>query len=243
MPHLHFLAPRDAAGTIPAALVALAAVCLGPRSSSPPGSMPTQPQPDYIQYKLGRRYRAGHLAERRGSRPDAGDEAVLRQRLCDRPPPPSRPGTTSSSSTTRHHRRSPTDRTASRPTVTVLESTQQGEISGWYGCGSASPRSAPYAHLDLALPGELTGATVNGKPVNVADIPTHRRQPFHAALLRSASRRSAEVDLTLRGDGAITGTLADYSNGLPSSPSRHDCHAPTRRSLSPPRSTSGTRPP
>ena len=81
----------------------------------------------------------------------------------------------------------------------------------------ASPRSAPYAHLDLALPGELTGATVNGKPVNLADIPTHRRQRF-TLLYFGLPRGGVEVDLTLRGDGAITGTLADYSNGLPSLP-------------------------
>lgn len=34
----------------------------------------------------------------------------------------------------------------------------------------------------------------------------------------SALVATARVDLTLRGDGAITGTLADYSNGLPSLP-------------------------
>jgi hypothetical protein len=32
--------------------------------------------------------------------------------------------------------------------------------------------------LDLRLPGELTEATLNGRPVNVADIPTDRRQRF-----------------------------------------------------------------
>jgi hypothetical protein len=66
----------------------------------------------------------------------------------------------------------------------------------------------------LALPGELTGAIVNGKPVNVADIPIHRRQRF-TLLYFGLPPGGVEVDLTLRGDGAITGTLADYSNGLP----------------------------
>ena len=72
-------------------------------------------------------------------------------------------------------------------------------------------------HLDLALPGELTAATVNGKPVNVADMPTHRRQRF-TLLYFGVPRGGVEVVLTLRGDGAISGTLADYSNGLPAIP-------------------------
>jgi len=63
----------------------------------------------------------------------------------------------------------------------------------------------------------LTEASVNGKPVNVADIPIHRRQRF-TLLYFGLPRDGVDVDLSLRGDGAITGTLVDYSNGLPSLP-------------------------
>jgi len=63
----------------------------------------------------------------------------------------------------------------------------------------------------------LTGASVNGKPVNVADIPIHRRQRF-TLLYFGLPRDGVDVDLSLRGDGAITGTLVDYSNGLPPFP-------------------------
>ena len=106
--------------------------------------------------------------------------------------------------------------TLAAPTMTVLESRQQGD-QRTVRLRIASPRSAPYAHLDLALPGELTRAIVNGKPVNVTDIPTHRRQRF-TLLYFGLPRGGVELDLTLRGDGAITGTLVDYSNGLPSLP-------------------------
>ena len=44
-----------------------------------------------------------------------------------------------------------------------------------------------------------------------------------------------------RGDGAITGTLVDYSNGLPSIPGR--TVTPRPAGFIPPPSTSGTRPP
>ena len=163
--------------------------------------------------QLGRRYRAGHLAERREPSDDwtrqffANGYATGRATFS--------PGyyfeqqhdvITAAAP--------PTELPA--PTVTVLESRQQGD-QRMVRLQLASPRSAPYAHLDLALPGELTGATVNGNPVNVADIPTHRRQRF-TLLYFGLPRGGVEVDLTLRGDGAITGTLADYSNGLPSLP-------------------------
>ena len=50
MPHLHFLAPRRR-WTIPAALVALAAVCLGGQLIATRFDADT-PQPDYIQYGI-----------------------------------------------------------------------------------------------------------------------------------------------------------------------------------------------
>jgi hypothetical protein len=100
--------------------------------------------------------------------------------------------------------------------LTVLESRPQGDQQT-VRLKLASPRGAPYAHLDLALPGELTRATVSGKPVNVPDIPINRRQRF-TLLYFGLPRGGVEVDLSLRGDGAITGTLVDYSNGLPAIP-------------------------
>jgi hypothetical protein len=63
------------------------------------------------------------------------------------------------------------------PTLTVVENKQQVDIKT-VRLRVASPRGAPYAHLDLRLPGDLTEATVNGRPVTVADIPTNRRQRF-----------------------------------------------------------------
>jgi hypothetical protein len=211
VPHLHFLAPRRR-WTIPAALVALAAVCLGGQLIATRFDADT-PQPDYIQYSLDADTgQTSWLSA--GSRPDdwtrqffangyaAGRAAFSpgyyfeQQHDVITAPAPQ------------------VDLLA--PTLTVLESRQQGD-QRMVRLRIASPRNAPYAHLDLALPGELIGATVNGKPVNVADIPTHRRQRF-TLLYFGLPSGGVEVDLTLRGNGAITGTLVDYSNGLPSLP-------------------------
>ena len=102
------------------------------------------------------------------------------------------------------------------PTLTVVENKQQVDIKS-VRLRVASPRGAPYVHLDLRLPGELTEATVNGRPVTVADIPTNRRQRF-TLLYFGLPPQGAEVRLTIRGTGPITGTLVDYSNDLPKLP-------------------------
>jgi hypothetical protein len=102
------------------------------------------------------------------------------------------------------------------PTLTVVENKQQVDIKS-VRLRVASPRGAPYVHLDLRLPGELTEATVNGRPITVADIPTNRRQRF-TLLYFGLPPRGAEVSLTIRGTGPISGTLVDYSNDLPKLP-------------------------
>jgi hypothetical protein len=211
VPHLHFLAPRRR-WTIPAALVALAAVCLGAQLIATRFDADT-PEPDYIQYSLDADTgQAIWLSA--GSRPDDWTRQFFATGYAT--------GRATFSPGYYFEQQHDVITAAApqtelpAPTVTVLESTQQGD-QRMVRLRLASPRSAPYAHLDLALPGELTGATVNGKPVNVADIPTHRRQRF-TLLYFGLPRGGVEVDLTLRGDGAITGTLADYSNGLPSLP-------------------------
>ncbi|HEX6760491.1 MAG TPA: hypothetical protein VF086_19105 [Propionibacteriaceae bacterium] len=101
------------------------------------------------------------------------------------------------------------------PTLTVLESSQQGDQRTellWI----ASSRSAPYVHLDLALPGELTAARVNGRPVNVADMPTHRRQRF-TLLYFGVPLGGVEVVLTLRATVQLQGLSSITQTGcLPS---------------------------
>jgi hypothetical protein len=211
VPHLHFLAPRRR-WTIPAALVALAAVCLGGQLIATRFDADT-PQPDYIQYSLDADTgKATWLSA--GSRPDDWTRQFFANGYA----------TGSATFSPGYYFEQQHDVITApaaqvelpAPTLTVLESRQQ-EDQRIVRLRIASPRSAPYAHLDLALPGELTGAIVNGKPVNVADIPSHRRQRF-TLLYFGLPRGGVEVDLTLRGSGAMTGTLADYSNGLPSIP-------------------------
>jgi hypothetical protein len=212
VPQLHFLAPRRR-WTIPAALIALAAVCLGGQLIATRFDADT-PRPDHIQYSLDADSgEATWLSA--GSRPDdwtrqfftngyATERAIFS------------PGYYFDQQHDVMTAAAPQVELPS-PTLTVLESRPQGEDQQTVRLKLASPRSAPYAHLDLTLPGELTAATVNGKPVNVADIPINRRQRF-TLLYFGLPRGGVDVDLTLRGSGAMTGTLTDYSNGLPSLP-------------------------
>ena len=58
---------------------------------------------------------------------------------------------------------------------------------------------------------------MNGKAVNVSDIPTNRRRRF-TLLYFGLPPHGAEVRLTIRGTGPVTGTLVDYSNDLPKLP-------------------------
>jgi hypothetical protein len=211
MPHLHFLAPRRR-WRIPASLAALAAVCLGGQLIASRFDADT-PRPDYVQYSLNADTgQASWLSA--GSRPDdwtrqffANGYAIGRATFS--------PGYYFEQQHDVITAPAPQVQLPA-PTLTVLDSKQQGD-QRMVRLRIASPRSASYAHLDLALPGELTEATVNGKPVNIADIPTHRRQRF-TLLYFGLPRGGVEVDLILRGSGAMTGTLADYSNGLPSIP-------------------------
>jgi hypothetical protein len=81
----------------------------------------------------------------------------------------------------------------------------------------SSPRGATYAHLDLRLPGDLKAATVNGKQVNVADMPAVGRDRF-TLLYFGLPPRGVAVTLTVKASGPLTGTVTDYSNGLPTIP-------------------------
>jgi hypothetical protein len=69
-----------------------------------------------------------------------------------------------------------------------------------FGDNLAHP-AAPYAHLDLQLPGELLTAAVYGVPVNAAEIPPNRRQRFSSGL----PARGAEI---MR--GSLQDLLAEY---------------------------------
>jgi hypothetical protein len=211
VPHLHFLAPRRR-WTMPVALVALAAMCLGGQLIATRFDADT-PQPDYIQYSLDADTgQAAWLSA--ASRPDGWTRQFFASGYAM-----GRVAFSPGYYFEQQHEviTAPAPQVElPAPTLTVLDSRQQGD-QRMVRLRIASPRNAPYAHLDLALPGELTEATVNGRPVNIADIPTHRRQRF-TLLYFGLPPGGVEVDLTLRGTGAMTGTLADYSNGLPSLP-------------------------
>jgi hypothetical protein len=83
-----------------------------------------------------------------------------------------------------------------------------------------SPTTAHVAttarQLDLRLPDELTEATVNGRPVNVADIPTNRRQRFTLLYFGLPTGCRGEADHPRH--RTHQRTLVDYSNDLPKLP-------------------------
>jgi len=76
----------------------------------------------------------------------------------------------------------------------------------------ASPRGAPTAHLDLDLPGELVAATVGGQAVKVDEGSQRREFPVAAYNLGT---NGIQITLSVRSTDPITGTLTDFSNGLP----------------------------
>jgi hypothetical protein len=67
-------------------------------------------------------------------------------------------------------------------------------------------------HLDLDLPGELVALTVDGRRVEVDPGSAQRRLPLAAY---NPGPRGMEIALSLSSTEPITGTLTDYSNGLP----------------------------
>jgi hypothetical protein len=172
VPHLHFLAAQRR-WTMPAALAALAAMCFGGQLIATRFDADT-PQPDYIEYSLDADTgQASWLSA--GSRPDGWTRQFFTNGYAT-----GRLAFSPGYFFEQQHDviTAPAPQVElPAPTLTVLESRQQGD-QRTVRLKIASPRSAPYAHLDLALPGELTGAMVNGRPVNVADIPTHRRRRF-----------------------------------------------------------------
>jgi hypothetical protein len=211
LPHLHFLGGRRP-WTVPVALVVLAGVFLGTELITTRFDA-DKPLPDFVQYTLNADTgQASWLSA--GDQPD-GWTAQFFHDGCTTTTAAFSPGYY-------FEQQRPVITTAAPmielppPTLTVVENKQQADIKT-VRLRVASPRRAPYAHLDLRLPGDLTEATVNGRPVNVADIPASRRQRF-TLLYFGLPAEGAEVSLTIRGTGPITGTLVDYSNDLPKLP-------------------------
>jgi hypothetical protein len=208
LPHLHFLSGRRH-WTVPAALVALAGVFLGTELITTRFDADT-PLPDFVQYTLNADTgQASWLSP--GEQPDGWTAQFF---------PDGYTKTTAAFSPGYYFEQQRPVITAPAPmielpppTLTAVQNKQQADIKT-LRLHVESPRRAPYAHLDLRLPGELTEATVNGRPVNVADMPANRRQRF-TLLYFGLPPKGVEVSLTIRGTGSITGTLVDYSNDLP----------------------------
>jgi len=79
----------------------------------------------------------------------------------------------------------------------------------------ASSRGAAMVHADLDLPGGLVAAVVDGDAVPVDEDAALRRFPI---AVYNPGDEGVEVTLSVRGSGPITGTLTDFTNGLPAIP-------------------------
>jgi Peptidase family M28 len=211
LPHLHFLGGRRR-WMVPVALVVLAGVFLGIELATTRFDADS-PRPNFVQYTLNADTgQASWLSS--GEQPDAWTAQFF----------PDGYTTTTAAFSPGYYfeQQRPVITAPARgiklpaPTLSVVENKPQADIKK-VRLRVASPRGAPYAHLDLRLPGDLTKATVNGRPVNIPDIPANRRQRF-TLLYFGLPAEGSEVSLTIRGTGPITGTLVDYSNDLPNLP-------------------------
>jgi hypothetical protein len=165
LPYLHFLGGRRR-WTVPVALVVLAAVFLGTELITTRFDADST-RPNFVQYTLNADTgQASWLSA--GEQPDAWTAQFFADGYTK---------TTAAFSPGYYFEQQRPVITAPAPgiklptpTLTLVENKQQADIKT-VRLRVASPRGAPYVHLDLRLPGDLIEATVNGRPITVADIP------------------------------------------------------------------------
>jgi hypothetical protein len=206
VPHLRLLTGRRL-WVAPAVLATLAATCLGGVQLSS-GYDAGQPRPDYVQYTLDADSgTAAWLSAGKGT--DAWTEQFFRAGY-----------------TTGHRAFSPGyffDQefdvieapapavNLPAPELAVINDTKTNGVRTLQ-LRLTSPRGAPAAHLDLTLPGDLVAATVGGQTIKVDETTSQRRFPLAAY---NIGTQGMEISISVRGSGLITGTFADFTNGLP----------------------------
>ena len=101
------------------------------------------------------------------------------------------------------------------PDARVLADTVTGE-QRHLRLQLVSPRQAPYLEVQLDAPGEITSATLDGQPMDLAPLPgDHSRLRFTYAGLPSAG---VELSLVVQAVGPVKVWLRDGSTGLPTIP-------------------------
>jgi hypothetical protein len=191
----------------PAALTALAVLCaIGVQLST--GYGPSRPRPDYIQYTLDADTgRATWLSAGTGT--DGWTEQFFDHGYTQRRDAFS-PGYYFGQSFDVIEAPAPRVNLAA-PRLSVLDDTTTDGLRT-LRLRLTSARAAPMAHLDLALPGDLVAATVGGQTVKLDPNTPQRRLPIAAYNLGDDG---IELSISVRATATITGTLTDYSNGLP----------------------------
>jgi len=97
------------------------------------------------------------------------------------------------------------------PQLTVLDETTADGVRT-VRLLLTSPRGAPTAHVDLTLPGDLLAADVGGEVIKVDAGASQRRLPLAAYNLGD---EGIELSISVDSTADITGTVTDFSNGLP----------------------------
>jgi hypothetical protein len=102
------------------------------------------------------------------------------------------------------------------PHLEVLGDTIQGELRT-LRLRLLSLRGAPYAQLQMALPGEFVAASVDGKMLDLAQVTAEQRRRF-VLMFYNLPQDGVEIMLSVRSAEAIRAILTDYSNDLPNIP-------------------------
>jgi hypothetical protein len=104
------------------------------------------------------------------------------------------------------------------PDVTVLDDRTADGVRT-LRLRATSPRGAPNLYLDVRAPGEVTSATLDGKPLDLSYWPADRRTQFRVAY-HAIPPEGIEVGLTFpaAAEGPVSIRVEDRSNGLPEPP-------------------------
>jgi hypothetical protein len=82
---------------------------------------------------------------------------------------------------------------------------------------ATSPRGATILYVDLQAPGDITGAKLDGRPLDRINLPGDQRTRLRLAY-HAIPTEGIQIELTPSASGPLRVQLEDRSNGLPNVP-------------------------
>ena len=212
VPHFeHLAAVSRRAWVVPLSLLlAAGAFTIGERATT--GFGPDHPRPDYIQYTLDADTGAATWLST-GSSPDRWTEQFFANGYVT-----SRSAFSPGYYFGQEFEVITADAPAvdlPAPKVTLLSDTITVDGVRILRMRITSPRGAPMVHADLTLPGDLVAVSVDGQALVVEKTPAVRRLPI---AVYNPGPAGLQVTIAVSSTERITGTLTDFSNGLPDLP-------------------------